>query len=350
MRSILSIIGARPQFIKHAPLQQRLSEHFRALTLHTGQHYDANMSGIFFEELGMPKPDYQLEMSGARSGSEQTGMMMTEIERICSSLQPDAVLVYGDTNSTLAGSLVAVKMGIPIIHVEAGIRSFNRAMPEEVNRIVADTFARLLLCPIPQAVENLQKEGIDHKGVYLSGDLMCDLLESVRGKIHSSEQGEYYFTTIHRPYNTDKPERMRAILGTLNSLDHPVIFPIHPRTLSRLKAASIELAEYPNIRAIAPVGYIECLSMQAGATCVITDSGGIQKEAYMLQKKCITLRSETEWNETLIHGWNTLVFEDVAQIKDLVHQAPGTYEAGMFGDGRAADKIMQAIMEFFAVI
>lgn len=350
MITILSVIGARPQFIKHAPLQAELQKHFRALTLHTGQHYDANMSQVFFEELHMPQPDYTLDLKGVRGQSAQTGAMMTGIEEVCTVLRPDAILLYGDTNSTLSGALVAAKMGITCIHVEAGIRSYNRAMPEEVNRIVADTFAQLLFCPIPQAVDNLRKEGISHEGVYMSGDVMCDMLELVRPKIQHPLKEKYYFSTIHRPYNTDSSTRLQRILNTLNRLEYPVIFPIHPRTDACLRAAGVQMADFPNIRFIAPVSYLTCISYQDGAECIITDSGGIQKEAYMLRKKCITVRSETEWNETLEHGWNTLVFEDIESIGRIVHKSPGDYAPCMFGGGNASETITDVLRDCLPAI
>jgi UDP-GlcNAc3NAcA epimerase len=348
MLTILSIMGARPQFIKHAPLHRQLSLHCSVPILHTGQHYDPGMSADLFEELGIPAPDYTLDMAGAATQSEQTGRMMAGIEEVCAGLRPDAVLLYGDTNSTLAGALVAAKMAIPTIHVEAGIRSYNRAMPEEVNRIVADTFAAVLLCPVPQAVENLRREGISHDGVYLSGDVMCDMLEIIRPKIRHPEAGPYYFATIHRPYNTDDPERLRRILGTLNSLGHPVIFPLHPRTAARMQAAGLDAGAYPNISFIPPAGYLASISYQDGAACIITDSGGIQKEAYMLRKKCITLRSETEWNETLKHGWNTLVFEDIESIPRLADSLPGEWLPDMFGDGQSSRLAADIIMNYFS--
>jgi UDP-GlcNAc3NAcA epimerase len=344
MRTILSIVGARPQFVKHAALH---AEHFNAHTLHTGQHYDENMSGIFFDEFHMPAPDYRLDLTGAKTQSQQTAIMLTGIEKVCNELWPDAVLLYGDTNSTLAGALVAAKLNIPSIHVEAGIRSFNRAMPEEVNRIVADTFATLLFCPVQEAVDNLGKEGIHHQGVYLVGDVMCDMLTLAQPHIRQMLDFTYYFCTIHRPYNTDDPERLLRILKALNQLQHPVVFPLHPRTNSRMDQDQIRQDDYPNVRFIEPIGYLDCISYQNGAACVITDSGGIQKEAYILQRKCLTIRSETEWNGTLRHGWNTLVFEDIERISELVDAIPEDYVPGMFGDGRSAQRISRIIAEYF---
>lgn len=343
MKTILSVVGARPQFIKHAPLHAELQRRFRALTLHTGQHYDANMSSVFFEELGIPEPDFHLRAGAGKTQAEQTAIMLTGIERICMDLQPDAVLIYGDTNSTLAAALVASKLCIPLIHVEAGLRGYNRSMPEEVNRVIADTLSQLLFCPSQTAVDNLRKEGIAHDGVILSGDVMRDMLMQVQPRLRRMLDGPYYFSTIHRPYNTDAPERMRRILQTLERLPHPVVLPVHPRTLGRLQRAGIMLGSYGNIQAIAPIGYVESISYQAGARCVITDSGGMQKEAYFLRRKCITLRSETEWPETLQHGWNTLVFDDIESVQDRIHDLPGTYDPELYGDGYAAQKIATEI-------
>ena len=347
MKTILAIVGARPQFMKHAALAGLLRAHFRLRTLHTGQHYDAAMSDNLFEELHLAPPDYQLNAGSASTQAEQTGTMMSGIERVCSELRPDALLLYGDTNSTLAGALVAAKAAIPIIHAEAGIRSYNRAMPEEVNRIIADTFSSMLLCPTSAAVENLEREGISHDGVQLSGDLMCDMLERARPKLRRLMAPPYYFATIHRPYNTDDPERLATILHSLNGLAHPVMLPLHPRTATRMLRAGLDASFYANIRFTAPVGYLASLSYQQGAECIITDSGSVQREAYMLRSKCITLRSETEWEETLINGWNTLVFEKPGSIRQLVGQKPGAYTPRLFGDGMAAKRMVAQIAAHF---
>lgn len=347
MRTLLSVIGARPQFVKHASVQQLLQQSFDAKTLHTGQHYDYNMSALFFEELGIPQPDYTLQPATGKTQGAQTAQIITGIEEVCLQLKPEAMILYGDTNTTLAGALVAVKLGIPIFHIEAGIRSFNREMPEEINRIVADNFASLLFCPIPKAVQNLQAEGVTQGKLIMSGDVMLDTLLDSLAKVPERNIGSYYFTTIHRPYNTDDPARMQRILDTLNSLPHPVIFALHPRTAARLKAAGIHTDQHPHIQFIAPLGYLESIAYQRGATCIITDSGGVQKEAYMLRKKCITLRSETEWTETLEHGWNTLVFEDIESIAQHINEEPGVYIEAMFGDGKAAEKIVAEIKAFF---
>lgn len=346
MKKILSIVGARPQFIKHAPMQLQLQQHFRALTLHTGQHYDANMSAVFFDELKLPKPDYLFDIGGSRPQGEQTGMMMKEIETVCMQEKPDAVLVYGDTNSTLAGTLVAAKMGIRLIHIEAGLRSYNRDMPEEVNRIVADEFAYLLFCPSDQAIANLAKEGICHERIFRCGDVMCDMVQLMQPNVKPPVDYPYYFVTIHRPYNTDEPARLLNILRELNRLVHRVIFPIHPRTLDRLTRYGFAKSDFPNIDFNEPTGYTESIAHQKFCEAVITDSGGIQKEAYILKKQCITLRSETEWTETLTHGWNTLVFDDLPQIPLILQRQPGEYVNNMYGNGQAAEEITQLIRQY----
>ena len=343
MKKILSVIGARPQFIKHAPLQLELQKYFNALTIHTGQHYDKNMSDVFFKELHIPHPDFLFDIGGSKPQGEQTGIMMTKIENVCEQETPDALLIYGDTNSTLAAALVGAKMSIPIIHIEAGLRSFNRAMPEEVNRIVADEFSTLLFCPTKQAIENLKKEGINHKGIFLSGDVMCDTLHLVKDKIKKLNDEPYYFTTLHRPYNTDEKDRLVNILNVLNTLDKMVIFPIHPRAVSRMHSFGINRSDYKNIRFIDPIGYVESLSYQNFSEAVITDSGGMQKEAYMLEKKCITIRSETEWTETLSNGWNTLVFDQINDIKKVLKILPGKYIPDIYGTGKAAKEIVEII-------
>lgn len=346
MKKIISIIGARPQFIKHAPMQLELQKHFNALTLHTGQHFDSNMSAVFFDELNIPKPDFLLESAAGKPHGAQTGLMMIDIEQICLQEKPDALLLYGDTNSTLAGALVAAKMNIPQIHIEAGLRSYNREMPEEINRIISDEFAYLLFCPTDQAIHNLEKEGIKHDRIFKSGDVMCDILRLMESKIEPYNGAPYYFVTIHRPYNTDDLDRMRVILKTLNELDKKVIFSIHPRTLNILKANSFDLKSYSNIEFVPPTGYLDSISYQKNASCVITDSGGIQKEAYMLKKKCITIRKETEWVETLENGWNSLVFDDVTIIPEVLQRELEWHNPNLYGDGHAAKEIVEIIKKY----
>jgi len=345
MKKIISVIGARPQFIKHAPMQLALQKKFKSVTIHTGQHYDENMSNVFFNELQISKPDYLFDIGGSKPQGEQTAIMMTEIEKVCLFENPDALLIYGDTNSTLAGCLVAAKLNIKIIHIEAGLRSFNRSMPEEVNRIVADIFSFLLFCPTISAVDNLKKEGISHDRVFVTGDVMCDMLELVSPQAKKILKEEYYFATIHRPYNTDESKRIKLILENLNGLDHKVILPMHPRTLARMKSFDIRIDDLKNLQIIEPVGYIESISYQKFANCIITDSGGIQKEAYMLGVKCITLRSETEWTETLNGGWNTLVFDNINDLKNVIKASVSNYQQNLYGDGHAAEAIVDIISE-----
>ncbi len=327
-------------------MQLQLQKWFNAATLHTGQHYDKNMSDVFFNELNMPPPDYLFDIGGSKPQGEQTGLMMTMIEKTCIDAKPDAMIIYGDTNSTLAGALVAAKMNIKLIHIEAGLRSFNREMPEEINRIVADEFSQLLFCPTPVAIQNLAKEGINHSGIYLCGDVMCDMLELIKPRLSRPVDYEYYFATLHRPYNTDDQDRLKRILYTLNKLDKMVVFPVHPRTIARMQQFGIDKEDFRNVNFISPVGYVESVSFQQYSSGVITDSGGVQKEAYMLKKVCITLRSETEWKETLENGWNVLVFDGIETIQEQIVRSPGVYKVGLYGDGQAAREISERIKSY----
>lgn len=345
---IVSIIGARPQFIKHAPVSLALSKRFQSVSIHTGQHYDEKMSDIFFNELKIPRPEYLLDIGKASLHGAQTGLMLQQIEEILLKEKPTAVLVYGDTNSTLAGALAASKLHVPIVHIEAGLRSFNRQMPEEVNRILTDHVSELLFAPTPVAIDNLAKEGIT-KGVHRTGDVMCDTLNLMRPFLKRLQEGDYYFATLHRPYNTDEQERLTKILEVMNGLPAPVVFPIHPRTANNLRKWGVDVERYPNIRFVDPVGYEACLSYQASARYVITDSGGIQKEAYMLQVPCITVRSETEWVETLEGGCNTLVFDRLEDIADLVGRERSITFQDLYGDGHAAEEITDIIAGHFGI-
>jgi UDP-N-acetylglucosamine 2-epimerase len=347
---ILSIVGARPQFIKAAPVSRALRRHAREVLVHTGQHYDPGMSAIFFQELGIPEPDHNL---GVGSGSHgwQTGQMLIRLEPLLEAERPDWVLVYGDTNSTLAGGLAGVKLGIPVAHVEAGLRSFNRSMPEEHNRVLVDHVSNLLFCPTQTAVEHLAREGIA-AGVHLVGDVMVD---AVRHNLDPAQKrygllaelgvgpGGYYLATVHRPANTDNRATLRAILGALAGLDAPVILPAHPRTRQAMQAADLRAAGA--LRVIEPVSYLEMLVLERHARAILTDSGGVQKEAYLMAVPCITLRPETEWVETVEAGWNVVVNADPARIAWAAREFhPTGRPPPLFGDGHAAERIIAVLL------
>lgn len=310
MHSLL-IVGARPQFVKLAPLVRALEGKGEYTILHTGQHYDARLSDLLFRELGIPQPDINLGV-GSLPAEEQVAAMLVGIGRAARELRPDILVVFGDTNSTLAGALAGSKLGIPTLHIEAGLRSFNREMPEEINRLVADHTCARLHAPTATAMANLEREGLGGQS-YLTGDIMLDALEdnlalamqlpSVREAI--GVESPYCLLTLHRPYNVDNPEVLHHILQQLGQLPCRIVFPIHPRTEAIFKQHERVLP--PNIRPVAPQGYLEFLQLQKGAERILTDSGGIQKEAYMLGVPCVTLRPETEWVETVEQGWNLLL-------------------------------------------
>jgi UDP-GlcNAc3NAcA epimerase len=348
-KKILSIIGARPQFIKHFPLELELRKEVELISLHTGQHYDDKMSNVFFEELAISRPNYLLTLLNS-SHAGQTGEMLVAIEEVLIKEKPNAVLVYGDTNSTLAGSLAAAKLNIPIIHVEAGLRSFNKQMPEEINRIITDHLSSLLFCSSEVGAINLKKEGIIN-GVFLTGDLMKDAQYNIMDKLQDAIPGNYIYVTIHRPYNTDDIDRLLNILSTLNHIGKKIIFPVHPRTRKMLEKSNTILNQFKNISFIKPVGYIDSLRYQNNADCVITDSGGIQKEAYWFKTKCITLRSETEWTETLNGDWNQLIFNDLSQLTQAINTLPNEdlYNNNLYGNGNAAEQICLEIKNYLNI-
>jgi UDP-N-acetylglucosamine 2-epimerase len=363
---ILSVVGARPQFIKAAPVSRALRRVAHELLVHTGQHYDREMSAIFFEELQIPEPDYNL---GVGSGSHgwQTGQMLIRLEEVLLAERPDGVLVYGDTNSTVAGALAAVKLHIPVAHVEAGLRSFNRRMPEEHNRVLTDHAADLLLCPTQTAVENLADEGIA-QGVHLVGDVMLDavlynfgLAEERSGLLArlGLSPGDYALATVHRPRNTDDPARLQGILAALAEIasEMPVVFPAHPRTQKAMGALKLPTS-HPfrkgseggsRLLVMEPVGYLDMLVLEKNARLILTDSGGVQKEAYFSAVPCLTLREETEWVETVEAGWNRLVGAERAVIVTAAHATwPGGKPPSVFGDGHAAERIADLLVEQFA--
>jgi len=348
---VLTVLGARPQFIKAAPVSVALADagHEERI-IHTGQHYDADMSDVFFEELPIPLPDWNLGIGSGEHGA-QTARMLKGIEARLLEDRPDRVLVYGDTNSTLAGALAAVKLGVPTAHIEAGLRSFNRDMPEEINRIVADHCADLLLCPTELAMRNLASEGLAPRARHV-GDTMLDVQRSQLGAASASDvlerlgltSGGYALATAHRAYTVDDRDRLRAVLGALDRLSRRVVLPLHPRTKRRIEEFGLP-APTGSLQLTDPVGYVDMLRLEAGANRILTDSGGVQKEAYWLGVPCITLRPETEWVETVEQGWNRLVDVDpmaiaaAAEAQDWPTEPPPP----LFGEGDAAMRIVQAL-------
>ncbi len=366
---IATIIGARPQFIKAAAVSRAIAAHNRLtsnieprtlneIIIHTGQHYDEGMSAVFFRELEIPEPKFNLAIGSGLHG-QQTGQMLAKIEKVLIDEKPDWVLIYGDTNSTLAGALAAAKLHIPIAHVEAGLRSFNRRMPEEINRIVADQLSALLFCPSQIAVDNLAAEGISN--AMITGDVMADAQQFAATKAATQSdildrlclkpQG-YLLATVHRAENTDHPDRLNGILTALSqlALQEPVILPLHPRTKKILADHHLwHITHQPSsLKFIDPVGYFDIIALEKSARILLTDSGGMQKEAYWLKTPCITLRDETEWVETVSSGWNILTGADHNRIIDAVStfQAPDTH-LPLYGDGHAAEKIVSTLFSKF---
>jgi UDP-GlcNAc3NAcA epimerase len=354
---IISVVGARPQFIKASPVSKQLRKRFEELLVHTGQHYDTDMSDVFFEELGIPAADCTLGV-GSKSHARQTGEMMEKLEEFLLVERPDFVLVYGDTNSTLAGALTASKLNLPVAHVEAGLRSFDMKMPEEINRVIADRLSVILFAPTETAVRNLSSEGIA-EGVHLVGDVMVDALKehidaaSSRSTILQDlglEPGGYIVATVHRAANTDVPENLRKIVDILTASPRKVVFCVHPRTREALKRAGLEekLAESSNVLTTSPVGYLDMLSLQKNAHAVVTDSGGMQKEAYLLGVRCITLREETEWVETVEDGWNKLVGTEVRRALEAIESfRPVSPRSDRFGKGDASVRVASILQRYF---
>jgi UDP-GlcNAc3NAcA epimerase len=351
----VTIVGARPQFIKCAPVSRALRTEHEEILVHTGQHYDANMSDVFFTELAIPAPDYNLGIGSGPQG-EQTGRMLAAIEEVLLREEPDMVLVYGDTNSTLAGALAAVKLHIPVAHVEAGLRSFDTSMPEEVNRIVTDHISDLLFCPTQTAVDNLAAEGIT-AGVHLVGDVMVDALLYNTGIAEQSSmvledlglsESEYYVATVHRASNTDTEENLRSIVEAFEGISGPVVFPAHPRTVKYLKEYGLFDNLPENIRLTEPLPYLDMLHLMRHAKMILTDSGGVQKEAYILKVPCVTLRENTEWVETLKDGWNVLVGADGKKIVAMARRSVPdvAQQVDVFGEGKSAVVIGELIAGF----
>lgn len=364
---IVTVIGARPQFIKAAVLSRYLKNHpslgISETLVHTGQHYDTNMSDIFFTQMDIPYPDVNLHL-GSGSHGTMTGTMLVEIEKILLERRPDAVLVYGDTNSTLAGALAASKLLIPVIHVEAGLRSYMMAMPEEQNRRLTDHIATWLFCPTKTAIENLAKEGINHntqsgkasadnKYVIQTGDIMYDASLYYRKKASESHiksenicgfNENFLLLTIHRAENTDNLERLKAIAAGINSVkDKNFVFPVHPRTRKILENNGIHFDSHVHL--IEPVGYLEMISLESACAGVVTDSGGVQKEAYFFDKPCITLRDATEWTELVEIGWNTLAGANTDKIISSIHNMQIPFEhPALYGNGNTAEQICTGLL------
>jgi len=351
MQKIVTIVGARPQFIKAATVSRAIKKRdgLVEVLVHTGQHHDANMSDIFFEEMGIPSPDYQLGVSGGLHGA-MTGRQLEKIEKVIVEEKPDWVLVYGDTNSTLAGALAAAKVHVPVAHVEAGLRSFNRRMPEEINRVLTDHLAQLLFAPTETARVNLLAEGIDADRIHVVGDVMYDAalfykdraVRPVSFDRLSMSEGEYVLCTIHRAENTDDPERLRSLFEGLADSGLPVVLPLHPRTRTKLAEYEIDPAE--NIQIIDPIGYLEMIWLESNCRLVATDSGGVQKEAYFHEKPCVTLRDETEWVELVEHGFNILVGAAREKVALGLRNMswPGRH-VSLYGDGSTAEEIIELI-------
>jgi UDP-N-acetylglucosamine 2-epimerase len=352
---VLTVVGARPQFVKAAPVSRALRRRLTEVLVHTGQHYDREMSESFFEQLAIPKPDRHLGIGSGRHGA-MTGRMLEALETAMDEVRPDLVLVYGDTNSTLAGALAAAKLGIPIAHVEAGLRSYDLRMPEEVNRRLSDHISQLLLCPTAAAVQNLRREGLT-RGVVPTGDVMMDaVLENLaRARRMARPEmrlpaGSYFLATLHRQENVDDDQRLHDLVAALDALPLPALMPLHPRTRKRLE--SLGLAPRGALRLLRPAPYLDMLLLTSEARAVLTDSGGLQKEAFILGRPCITMRETTEWVETVAAGANTLVGASPAKIRAAVRRLPARVPVAAarrcYGTGHAAEKVAAAVERWLA--
>ncbi len=361
MIKIFTIVGARPQFIKASILSRLIrsdkwKKHINEVIVHTGQHYDKNMSDVFFSEMGIPEPNYNLNIGSATHG-KMTGELIIKIEEILINEKPDFVLVYGDTNSTIAGALAAAKLHIPIIHVEAGLRSFNKKMPEEINRILTDHLSKILFCPTKLSIRNLKNENIV-KDVYLVGDIMYDaaIFYGNRNNNYNLieelglEKKKYILATIHRAENTDNKQKLKNIFNAFRkiSLTEKIIIPMHPRLKKSMQEIGLYnvLCSIKNIINIDPIGYIDMIELEKNSKIIITDSGGIQKEAYFHGVPCITLRDETEWIETVENGWNQVVGTDEDRIADAISNVKKGTKIDEYGDGTTAEKILNKILDY----
>jgi UDP-GlcNAc3NAcA epimerase len=351
---IVTIVGNRPQFVKAAAVSRMLRERHEELLVHTGQHYDDELSKVFFEELGIPAPDRELG-AGSGSNTEQTARILAALAPVLDDLRPGLALVYGDTNSTLAGALAAAQADIPVGHVEAGMRSFDRSMPEELNRVLTDHASDLLLCSTQTAMDNLERESV-HGEAHLVGDVMADVslafreIAAERSGIVAElglEPGAYLAVTAHRAGNVDDPARLERLVALLEALPQPVVFPVHPRTRARLEAAGL-LGRLDGLTLAPPLGYLDFLELARHARAILTDSGGVQKEAYLLGVPCVTLRDTTEWVETVDAGWNVLVDLDREAALAAVERTPPPERPELYGGGRAAERVRDAVSAYTA--
>ena len=349
---ILTVVGNRPQFIKAAAVSGPLRERHEEILVHTGQHHDDSLSRVFFAELGLQRPDRELGVAGA-SNTSQTSRMLAALEPLLAETRPDAALVYGDTNSTLAGALAAAQAGIPVVHIEAGMRSFDRAMPEELNRVLADHLSALLLCSSDLAAENLRNESVAGR-VEVVGDVMVDVAmrwqpaaraDTAVPAAFGLPPGSYLLLTAHRAGNVDDPQRLRALVELIGGLPLPVLFPVHPRTRARLRDARLltTLEGIDGLTLTEPLGYVEFSALVCHARAVLTDSGGVQKEAYLAGVPCVTLRANTEWVETVAAGWNTLVDLNADAALAALARRPPAERPPLYGDGHAAERCVAAI-------
>jgi UDP-GlcNAc3NAcA epimerase len=349
---IVTVVGNRPQFVKAAAVSRLLRKQADELIVHTGQHYDDELSRVFFEELDVPAPDRELDAGGG-TNTAQTARILGALEPVLEELSPSLVLVYGDTNSTLAGALAASQAGIPTGHVEAGMRSFDRSMPEELNRVLTDHASELLLCSTETAMLNLEREGVRGES-HLVGDVMADVSLAFRDIAEERstildelglEAGSYLVVTAHRAGNVDRPERLEALVALLEALPAPVVLPLHPRTRERLRAAGL-MDRLGGIKVVAPLSYLDFLKLTRHARAVLTDSGGVQKEAYLLGVPCVTLRDTTEWVETVEAGWNTLVDLDPAAALAALERQPPEDRPELYGGGHAAERVCEVLAAY----
>jgi UDP-N-acetylglucosamine 2-epimerase (non-hydrolysing)/UDP-GlcNAc3NAcA epimerase len=349
---VLTAIGNRPQFVKAAAVSRPLRAVHKEIIVHTGQHFDDDLSAVFFAELGLPAPDWELEIA-LGSNTSQTARMLATLEPVIAEVEPDVVLVYGDTNSTLAGALAGAQAGVPVAHVEAGMRSFDRTMPEELNRVLVDHASSLLLCSSQAAAVNLRREGVTGL-IEVVGDVMVDVAMMVQPRARARTEvlddydvrtGEFALATAHRAGNVDDPPRLSELVELLLAVPVPVVLPLHPRTGERLRVSGLieRLQRADHVRLAPPLGYLEFTTLLCHARAVLTDSGGVQKEAYLAGTPCITLRPSTEWTETLEHGWNVLVDLDRAAMLAALRRRAPLERRPLYGDGRAAERAVAAL-------